>query len=133
MKDTDPGDLSIKKKRYIIISNLAALAVMVALLVGAAVMTINAYYGMSARNVLLDCVEPTGECFKEGQSRTGDVVQQLIEQNNLSEVATRRIVLLAAVCADDPEVRTEPDKARRIILMDRCINVELDKEDRNVD
>jgi hypothetical protein len=77
---------------------------------------------------LVDCVEPKGKCAQRSAAATAKVVDQLIKANALDEVATRRVVILAAVCSEEPSIREEPDQAVRIRLMEACVTKELSKE-----
>jgi hypothetical protein len=44
----------------------------------------------NARNLIIDCVTPTGKCFREGQARTGAAIQSI-----------NQVSILAAACAPD--------------------------------
>lgn len=102
-------DLVKKRARAILITRigwtLAGLYIMVTL----TLLGINAIQGKQTRGLLVDCVEPSGSCYKDGQKRTAEVVQNLIDANQLDEVATRRIVVVAAACSKDPENETLDD------------------------
>lgn len=114
---TPPGELDKMKKRAIILRNLAGALLTAYIIMVTAVLMYDGYTGTQTRRDLLDCVEPSGKCFKEGQKRTGQVVASLND-----------VTVAAAVCSEADEVRREPDMARRIMLVKRCIqeNMEAD-------
>lgn len=85
------------------------------------ILTFDVLNGQAARKELLDCTTPGGECYREGNQRTADAIAQLIEANTLSEVATRRVVVIAAACAATLE---NPTTAR----VEQCVNAQLDAD-----
>lgn len=76
---------------------------------------------------LLDCTEPGGKCYEEGQARTGEAVGMLIEDSSASSRVTRQVVVLAAVCDAQSKIRTTENAAKRFVLMEKCINSKLEK------
>jgi hypothetical protein len=116
-------DLVKKRARAIVVQRLAFCVVAFFIVATLSILTINAVISLKTRSALLDCTEPSGECAQEGQKRTADVIQQLIEAGRLGDVATQRIVVLAAACADKEGVNTIPE-------IERCVNDQLkaDKE-----
>lgn len=63
--------------------------------------------GKSVRKTLLDCVQPTGVCYKQGQEQTAKLV------GNLNQVS-----VLAAACAPDYVRLPLP---ARIVAIEKCI------------
>lgn len=92
------------------------LIALVALAVG--VLVYNAYLGAQTRQELLDCTTPKGECYKESQERTGDVIAQLNEANE-------RIAVLTAACTGEPAIMQETDLSDRIDLLEECMERRL--------
>lgn len=90
-------------------------------------LSLNAYQGQQTRDTLLDCTEPSGECYQEGQDRTALLIQQLIDSNNLGDLATQEVVILTASCAESPEVKAEENQTARIELLKDCVNAHLEK------
>lgn len=91
------------------------------MLITASISAFNAVLGLQTREALLGCVTPDHPCYEEGQKRTGEVVQQLIDANALDEVTTRRIVLAATTCAE----RVENDTFKKI---EECVNKQIEEE-----
>lgn len=114
---TDRPELVKKRARNILLQRLMiALAglIVFSLLLGT---FITVYTGAQTRGTLLDCVEPGGQCFKEGQDRTGDYIGDI-----------NKISVLAAACAQDPAVIGEPRMAVRIKLTQECVENGLEKQ-----
>jgi hypothetical protein len=44
-----------------------------------------------ARDTLIDCVDPAGNCYKDGQERTGQAVTGIV-------VGTRDVIIATQVC-----------------------------------
>lgn len=99
-------ELVTKRARVIMLERVGTYIIVVALVVLLIFDIANAFMEAEQRSVLIDCTTPGGECFKEGQERTAAAIQQLIDDNLLQEVATRRVVVLAAQCANQPGVQT---------------------------
>jgi hypothetical protein len=77
--------------------------------------------GKQTRDRIADCTTPGGECYQEGQKRTGEAIQILYEQGIAREKITRTVVRLAAACADKPGSQT----AQEILL---CIEERMPDE-----
>jgi len=95
-------ELTTQTKRVV-----ALRTILIALLVGwmllvTSFLVWNALVGMKSRDVLLDCTQPTGKCFKVGQKRTGSVVKQIVQE----ELNTQKIVVIASSCADKSKTQT---------------------------
>lgn len=69
--------------------------------------TVNAVFSFSTRSTLLSCTVPGEKCYDEAQRNTGKVVQQIIDSNQLDEVATQNIVIAASYCANTLDNNTE--------------------------
>lgn len=78
-------------------------------------------------DLIKNCTEADGQCYKENQRRTAEAIQQLIDANQLNEVATRRVVLLTAACQERPDIAQEADLAERVDLLQRCVDERLKK------
>ena len=78
--------------------------------------------GQRTRAHLTDCVVAGGECYQESQQRTAEAVRGIILGGRQDEIATRRIVALAAFCADKPGTQTEREIAS-------CIKRQLDRDE----
>lgn len=116
----------VKKRARTIILQRVAIGVVAAFMTAAMILLVlNALASIKSRNVLLDCTQPTGECAKDGQERTGKVIQNLIDANSLGDVATQRVVVLTAICSEEPEIKAEPVQDRRIELLTGCVNAQL--------
>lgn len=99
-------DLVKARARAIVVQRVAASLVGLSIVASLTLLTFNALQSTRTRETLLDCTVPSGKCYAQGQKRTGEAIQQLIDANSLNEVATRRIVVLTAVCDDLPGVDT---------------------------
>lgn len=64
--------------------------------------------GHDVRNQLLDCVQPTGKCYQQGQARTAEILDQVNNQG-----------IIRAACAQE-EIAVEPITAR-IVAIAACI------------
>lgn len=88
------------------------------------IQTYNAVQGTRARNELLDCTTPEGQCYKESQKRTGEVVGQIVAQTlegtGAQSLDTQKVVVEAAYCAASVDEVTEP-------LMKACLDERLEK------
>lgn len=95
-------ELTAKTKRIVLARTL-----LIALLVGwmiivTSFLVYNALVGARSRTVLLDCTQPVGKCFQNGQKRTGEVVKQIVQE----ELNTQKIVVIASSCADKSKTQT---------------------------
>ena len=99
-----------RKAQVIAVQRLwVALAVLCTMLIMGVILwtSVNGY---QARQIILDCTVPEGECFQESQKRTAEVIDAISKQTIEGAVplhaTTRTIVYLAAACADTPGVQT---------------------------
>jgi hypothetical protein len=106
MSDPVDQDLAKKRARVIIASWFGVTIIVAYCLVVMTLVGLNALQGWQTRSTIVDCIEPAGECAQRGSERTAEVVQELIDANQLDEVATRRIVIIAAACSKLPGVNT---------------------------
>lgn len=67
--------------------------------------------GQSTRDRLLDCTDPTGQCYREGQKRSGAAIKQIND-------AQKQVVTIAAYCAKQPKNQT-------LEQIEDCVNKEL--------
>jgi hypothetical protein len=120
----------IKKRAHAIIFKRLLWAMAGIYIAGSlALLGINAYQGAQTRGVLVDCTDPKGDCATEGRKQTAQLIQQLIDSNSLGDVATQRVVVLAAACAEEPAIKAETSQAKRIRLLEDCVNDQLDKDE----
>lgn len=117
----------IKKRARVITATWLTVGLFVILVVSTLVgLSINGYQGAQTRKLLIDCVTPSGECAQRNAKETAKVVDQLIKANALDEVATRNVVIFAAVCSQQENVQRESDFNTRVHLMEVCINEQLE-------
>jgi hypothetical protein len=114
-------DLVKKRARAIIIERFAMVFVAAFIVASIVLLVIINVQGQGVRDTLLDCTQPGGECYSEGQQRTAKFIQQLIDANNLGDVATQRIVVIASACADLPGVGSVDE-------IQKCVNDRLDAD-----
>ncbi len=114
-------ELMRKRARSILITRIVATLVALYMLGTLTVVGYNALASIQTRGVLLDCTQPTGKCFGEGQKRTGSLVQQLIDASANGDVLTRHIVILAAACAKQEGVNTADQ-------VEECVTDKLRRE-----
>lgn len=118
-------ELVKKRARAFILQRVFILAVSVFMTVSMIILVMNALASIKSRDILLDCTQPSGQCAKESQEETGKIIQNLIDANSLGDVATQRVVVLTAICAEEPEIKAEDVQDRRIELLTDCVNAQL--------
>lgn len=129
MSDNGPSEfqnrpeLVRKRAHSIIVVRVFQATIALAVAVMLSIQTYNAITLLDTRGRLLDCTTPEGECYKDGERRTQRAVQHLIESNSLDEVATRRIVILAAACASNGLNNT-------YVEVQRCVDRQLKEQGR---
>jgi hypothetical protein len=67
--------------------------------------------GQETRTRLLDCTDPNGQCYKDGQARSGAIVKSLNDNQ-------KTVVTIAAYCAKQPVNQT-------LEQIEACVNKEL--------
>jgi 2-C-methyl-D-erythritol 4-phosphate cytidylyltransferase len=87
------------------------------------ILVVSAVQGAQTRQQLLDCTQPVGKCFQQGQSRQGEVVKQLIDANATDEETTRQIIILTEGCSASVDQKLVRDA--RIRAIEDCVNEEL--------
>lgn len=102
----DETPLGRKKKQTIVLGWATVFLLVAIVLIGLGALLLNAYNGAQTRNLIIDCVEPTGQCAERATDRTAQVVDDLIKANQLDEVATRRIVVISVTCQQLPGIDT---------------------------
>lgn len=124
--DGRPG-LVAQRARAIILQRLAIGVVVLFMVASMSVLVYNALVSIATRAELLDCTDPTGQCYQEGQKQTAAIIQQLIDANKLGDVATQRVVVLAAACGAglDPALSFDD----RVLYLTDCVTAQL-KEDK---
>ncbi len=95
-----------KETRYIFVKRIIVFVICFVVGTALTIVTYNALVSMQTRAKLLDCTQPNGQCFQEGQERQAGVVKQLIESNAEGEAQTQRIVLAGFVCSNKTEAQT---------------------------
>lgn len=117
---TDRPELVQKRARTILVQRSLIVVVFILHSMVLAVLTYDSYNGIADRERLLDCTTQGGECFMEGQERTGRLIQQLIEADTNQERITREVVTLAAYCANRSEQVT-------VEQIEACVKSGLEK------
>lgn len=95
-----------KRARYLLAVYTVIAILSIYVIVSLAGIGFSSWEGHQTRETLVDCVEPQGKCYRDGQHRTKKAIQQLIEANQLDEAATRNIVIIAVTCQQLPGVNT---------------------------
>jgi hypothetical protein len=72
----------------------------------------NTLLSFSSRRTLLDCTQPTGHCYQEGQKRSAEIIAHVLQDLHL-----------ALVCQDHPGHQTDEQ-------ITRCVRRLLEKEGR---
>lgn len=115
----------IRHRARAVLAQRVMISIVAVFMAGAiALLVYNAIVGMGTRHALLDCTTPDGRCYGEGQERTGQVVQSILNANKLNEVATRRVVVVAASCASEPTNNTVNE-------IQACVDLHLKQDERN--
>lgn len=118
MATEQPDILTKKKKQAIILNNLVVLVLVIVVLISLAVQTVNSIIGLQSRGILYDCATVGGECYN-----------QSIERANVRAELTKDVIVLTAVCSEEPMIRAENDRVARIRLIENCVNEQLAKEE----
>lgn len=82
----------VKKRAKTLLARNVTLAIIVVIL--AAGLILDFYTNLSsvqARDTIVDCVDPEGKCYKDGQERTGAAVTGIV-------VGTREVIIATQVC-----------------------------------
>jgi hypothetical protein len=58
----------------------------------------------NARDQIVSCVIPDGECYEQNQKRTGHVVEELLEDGIQRETVTRATIIASVWCDEQPDV-----------------------------
>lgn len=95
----DRPELVRKRARSILITRVAQVAVVIVVLVLLTFLAVTAWEGHTTRKTLIDCTAPTGQCYKEGQERTAEVVARINKDGVIREQITRETAKWAAYCA----------------------------------
>lgn len=119
-------ELVKKRARSNFLLSLSIWGLVIFMTAGMTLLVVNAVQGAQTRGILVDCTDPEGDCYQEGQDRTAVLIQQLIDANSLGDVATQRVVVLAAACSEEDEVKAETNQAKRIRLLEICVNEQLE-------
>lgn len=122
-----PGDLTTKRKRAILLGNLTVFMFIVFCVMALGFLLLSTWYDAQTKAEILDCTEPTGECYQQGESRMKGVVDQVLQDGIDRETVTRRVVIIAALCSEDPAIRDIADQSQRITAMERCVNREINE------
>jgi hypothetical protein len=113
---TTDDDLDRATKRMILVRSLAYYGAAIIGVTSLLFLVVVGYFTFDSRDQLLDCTVPGNECYERGQANTAKVVGQIIDQQR------KVVVIVTAVCAEEPEIRDEVDKRERIRLMEKCVN-----------
>lgn len=80
----------------------------------------NLHKAEQVRNSIADCVTPGGQCYHRSIQQRNELVHLIHQDESQRSHTTRRIVILAASCADQPG----SDSANDIL---QCIHAGLEK------
>jgi hypothetical protein len=114
-------DVVKHRARVIVIQRALVVMVALGLVLVLALLTYDAYVGIKVRGEIVDCTTPEGKCFAENQRRTAEAVKNIAEDGIEREAVTRRIISLAASCADEPGSQTYKE-------IEACIRDRLKEE-----
>src|SRR5690242_13371205 len=92
---TDRPELVKKRARAIFWQRMAIACVALYMVVSITLVVITSLQGVRARQILLDCTTPAGDCYQTNAKRTAGVVGNI-------KMDTKEVVVLAAACARDP-------------------------------
>jgi len=96
-------------------------------LVTSTLQTVIALQSNDTRNQIIDCTEPTGECYKESQEHLRTFLKELVDSSALNHSLTRHISVVAAACAAD-EAIANLAPAARVDAVEACVNATLKRE-----
>lgn len=114
----------VRKRARVIFWTRLAIAVGVFFVVAAlGLLVYNAISSIQTRHTILDCTQPSGECYQDGQKRTGEFVSNLLTHTDKNHVITRRVIVYALACDNEPGI----DTAREI---QQCVDDKLAQDKR---
>jgi hypothetical protein len=105
-------DLIKKKDRATVWVRTLVVVTCVYMLVVLSAVFANTLLSFSSRQTLLDCTQPTGHCYQQGQKRSASIIEQVLQAQRL-----------ALACQDKRGHQTDREIAR-------CITRLLKKEGR---
>jgi hypothetical protein len=114
-------DVVKHRARVIVIQRVLVVMVCIGLVLVLALLSYDAYNGLKVRSEIVNCTTPEGKCFAENQRRTAEAVRAIAEDGIEREAVTRRIISLAASCADEPGPQTYKE-------IEACIRDRLKEE-----
>jgi hypothetical protein len=104
------GEVQKQRARYVVIQRSLVVIGTVVLLVAFALLVFTSVQGYYARQELIDCTTPEGECYQEGQKETGKavdaIVRETIENAKPLHADTRVMAAMAAYCSHQREAQT---------------------------
>lgn len=110
MKDYTEDELVRQRGRLIVLQRSLVTIAAVVIVISFGVLLFSAVQGFFARQELLSCTTPEGECYKKGQENTARIVDSIvtktIENARPLHIDTRQVAILAAYCADKPGSQT---------------------------
>lgn len=110
---TGRPELVHKRARALLWQRTAWTLLVIYMVVSLTAVLVTSVAGIQSRAQVLDCTQPSGECYKQGTKRTATVVAGI-------NAGTKEVVVIAAGCARVPGNDTTAE-------VERCVNQELEK------
>jgi hypothetical protein len=103
--DLEAEEVLVKKRARVILTTWIAVSLFVLwMLISSALDMWSAWEAHNARETLLDCVTPAGQCYQDGQSRTATAVDELMKDGIERETVTRATIIASVWCDKQPNV-----------------------------
>ena len=115
------SEVDRKRVQAELIRRIAIVALSVWLLFVSGFLLFNTIQSINTRQSILDCTAPDGKCYSRSVEQQGKAIEQIITGGQRDELATRRIVVLAAYCADRQGAAPTPTSIQV------CIEEEMNK------
>lgn len=96
-------ELSKKRATVLLIEGFLGFVVIGLLITSNAILLIDAQVGQEARDQIVDCTTPEGECAQRNQKATGEILQKIYQDGIDRETITRSVIIAAVACAKDPK------------------------------
>ncbi len=121
--DTEQDEVLVKKRARAIFVGYMAVGIFVIWMMISSALDVWAAYesrksneaAADARAQIISCVLPEGTCYKDGQRRTAEAIEQIFKDGIARETVTRQIIILSDWCADQPNVSTLDER-------EECVN-----------
>lgn len=89
-------ELVKQRARVLFLQRIGAGVLIFYMVLSMTVLLVNAVASYQTRGAILDCTQPSGGCYQNGQQRTGDAVQNLKQAN-------KQVIIAAAYCSSKDE------------------------------